>query len=302
MDLPDIPQDLNDWNMSTIDSLLGISNIESEKLECKREIRAESLSKAICAMANTCGGFILVGLEENKTDNGKKKHGYLKTGLALDEDSIKQQIASAMHDIDPVPEIKSKCVGEENEMCVIIHIPEEKSKKPFFVTDRGCYVRIGSSSYPASRRVVMNLFEGMEKKKNIASLLASMTILKAQLVATLDYVGSISPKDQTRPAPVDVRFVMADVVKNQAFLVENELFGDVDGGYVNHGILKVFQAAEKLNAQIMIYNSTSNLDLKQEIRNQLTTSHKVLADDLLGAQEIMDKIISRCQSTIDKYA
>ena len=72
MDFPDMPQNVNDWNMDTVNSLLDIPNIESEKLECKREISVKVLSKSICAMANTCGGFILIGLYR-KEDRGRQK-------------------------------------------------------------------------------------------------------------------------------------------------------------------------------------------------------------------------------------
>ena len=88
MDIPSIPQNLDDWNMDMIDSLLNIPTIESEKLECKREIRVDVLSKSICALANTRGGFILVGLGEKKADGGKKS-GYEKIGLDSDEDTIR---------------------------------------------------------------------------------------------------------------------------------------------------------------------------------------------------------------------
>ena len=106
---------------------------------------------------------------------------------------------------------------------------------------------------------------------------------------------------QTRPALVNVRFVMADVIKNQAFLVENKLFGNVNGGYINQGILKVIQATEQLNAQITTYNSTSELDLKKKIRDMFTTETNVFSGNLRDAKSIIDEIISKCQNTIDKY-
>ena len=300
MDIPSIPQNLDDWNMDVIDSLLNIPTIESEKLECKREIRVDVLSKSICALANTRGGFILVGLGEKKADDGRKS-GYEKIGLDSDEDTIRQQIASATHVIDPIPGIDPKCIGAGGKMCVVIHVPEEKSKKPFFVADRGCYVRVGSSSFPASRSVVMNLFEGQTRKRNIASLLASLKILKVELGATVGYIGKISTRDQTRPAPVDVRFVMADVMKNQAFLVENKLFGDVNGGYVTQGILKALQAVRRLNAQVAAYNTEPDPALKEKIRATITVPYSVLSGDLRDAPSIIDDIISKCQSALDKY-
>ena len=204
-------------------------------------------------MANTYGGFIIIGLDEKKT-NGVKS-GYNKFGWGLDEDKINLQVANATHEVDPIPDVKLKCISDGGKTYVVIRITEEKSKKPFFIKDGKCYVRIGSSSRPASRSVIMNLFEGLEKKKNIASLLASLKVLKVELKDTRDYMHSISPKDQTRPTQVDVEFVVADVIKNQAFLVENGLFGENDDGCMTQGILKAIQTIRKLNVQIAAYNS-----------------------------------------------
>ena len=100
---------------------------------------------------------------------------------------------------------------------------------------------------------------------------------------------------------MDVRFVMADVMKNQAFLVENELFGDVNGGYVTQGILKALQAVRRLNVQIVAYNTESDPALKEKIRATIIVSYRVLAGDLRDAPSIIDDIISKCQSALDKY-
>ena len=299
MGIPNIPQNLDDWDMDTIDSLLRISTIESETLECKREIRPVALPKHICSMANTHGGFIIIGLDEKKT-NGVKS-GYNKFSWGLDEDEINLQVANATHEVDPIPDVKPKCISDGGKTYVVIRITEEKSKKPFFIKDGKCYVRIGSSSRPASRSVIMNLFEGLENKRNITSLLASLKVLKAELKATRDYMRSISPEDQTRPTQVDVEFVVADVIKNQAFLVENGLFGENDNGHVLQGILNVVQTIKQLNVQIAAYNSVPDPNLKKKIRNRLYTSYNVLSGNLDDAPSIIDKVISICQSTIDKY-
>ncbi len=65
MNLPNIPPNVDDWDIKVIDSMLNIPNIESENIECKQEI-TNDLAKSICAMANTSGGFIIIGLEEKK--------------------------------------------------------------------------------------------------------------------------------------------------------------------------------------------------------------------------------------------
>ena len=216
MDIPNIPRNLDDWNMDVIGSLLDIPTIESETLECKREINPNSLCKHICAMANVHGGFILVGLDEKKT-NGGKKSGYEKVGLDLDEDGINQMVSSARYEIEPTPMVKPKCIPDGTKMYAVIHILEEKSKKPFFVKNGGCHIRVGSSSYPASRSIVMNLFEGLEKKRNLVSLVASLKILTAEL-GELAYINHSPPRANT-PHAGDMEFVMADgIIKIRRFL------------------------------------------------------------------------------------
>lgn len=299
MDIPNIPQNLDNWNMDVIDSLLGISTIESETLECKREIKPTSLPKHICAMANVHGGFILVGLGEKM--NGGKKSGYEKIGLDFDEDEINQRVSNARHEIEPTPMVKLKCILDGAKTYAIINIPEEKSKKPFFVKNGGCHIRVGSSSFPASRSIVMNLFEGLEEKKNLLSLVASLKILKAELGDTLAYIKSIHPANQTRPAQVDMGFVMADVTKNQAFLEDNDLFADISNNQVTGGILKVIQTIRKSNAQIEAYNSTQDPSQKREMLKLLTAEYHVLSKDLDAVPSIIDNVISACQNTIDEY-
>ena len=299
MGIPTIPQNLDDWNIDVIDSLLDVPTIESETLECKREINPSSLPKHICAMANVRGGFILVGLDEKKTSDGKKS-GYGKTGLNLDEDEINQRMSSAVYEIEPTPMVKSICIPDGAKTYAVIHIPEEKSKKPFFVKNGGCHIRVGSSSLPASRSIVMSLFEGLEKKRNLISFVASLKMLKAELGATRAYMKSISPGDQTRPAQVDVEFVVTGVIKNQAFLVENGLFGENDSGPVQ-GILKAIQTIRQLNVQIAAYNTMHHPDLKARIRNRLYTSSDVLSCNLDETPSLIEKVVSVCQDTIDKY-
>ncbi len=300
MGIPTIPQNLDDWSIDVIDSLLDVSSIESETLECKREINPSSLPKHICAMANVHGGFILVGLDEKKTNDGKKS-GYDKTGLNLDEDEINQRVSSAVYEIEPTPMVKSRCIPDGAKTYAVIHIPEEKSKKPFFVKNSGCHIRVGSSSFPASRNIVMSLFEGLEKKRNIVSLMASLKILKAELGDTLAHMKSIHPENQMRSAQVDMGFVMADVTKNQAFLEENNLFADVSNSQVTGGILKVIQTIRKFNVQIEAYNSTQDPNRKREILKLLTVEYYVLSKDLDTAPSIIDDVISACQNTISKY-
>lgn len=70
MKFPNIPEKFNLWTIDDIDSLLNIPESESEKLDFKREVT--DLTRHICAMANTSGGFIVLGIEESETGSFKK--------------------------------------------------------------------------------------------------------------------------------------------------------------------------------------------------------------------------------------
>jgi predicted HTH transcriptional regulator len=67
---PNILEKSNLWTIDDIDSLLNIPESESEKLDFKLEVT--DLTRHICAMANTSGGFIVLGIEESETGSFKK--------------------------------------------------------------------------------------------------------------------------------------------------------------------------------------------------------------------------------------
>ena len=300
MDLPNIPTNVKDWDISTIDSMLDIPNIESEKIECKLKITGE-LSKHICAMANMSGGFIIIGLNEKRCN--EKKYGFQKIGLDKNEgDTTMQKIGHAKYSIEPLPKISIECITEQDKMYPVIQVHEETSHKPFFIKERGvCYIRIDNSSKPASRHTIMNLFVSLEDRKNVVNLRATMLILKNDLEGTINYITSISSNDQTRPSRIDTSFIHSMAMKNQSFLVENDMFGEITKNTVSRGIITILQTIAKLNEQIKAYNSSLDKDIKEEIKNELTNSSFVLALDLMDLPKFIDKIISKCDEHISKY-
>jgi len=61
-------------------------------------------------MANSNGGYLVLGVEENKTQNGIlldfKKHGF-KDG---EEVKIKLSISNTFHNVEPLPQIAVKLI------------------------------------------------------------------------------------------------------------------------------------------------------------------------------------------------
>ncbi len=156
-------------------------------------------------------------------------------------------------------------------MYLVIQIHEILPHKPFFIKEKGaCYIRIDNSSRPAPRYLIMKLFVGLEDRKNITNLHATLLMLKNDFMGTMNYINSISSDDQTRPSLVDTSFIRSMTMKNQSFLVENDLFGEITKNTVGQGAVTVIQTIEKLNEQIKIYNSTSDATLKKAIKGDLT--------------------------------
>jgi predicted HTH transcriptional regulator len=61
---------LEDWNIEIINGLMSVKGIESEQFDFKKDIhttdKSDKFSNHICAMANSSGGYIVVGIEEKK--------------------------------------------------------------------------------------------------------------------------------------------------------------------------------------------------------------------------------------------
>lgn len=104
------PQKLEQWNLKNINELIKLNDIEGIKFDFKRKDLNEGkgLSSHLCAMVNSVGGFIVLGIDEIK--NEKKgiirfdKDGF-KSGQ---EDIVKQSVSNYIAQIEPLPEVEMK--------------------------------------------------------------------------------------------------------------------------------------------------------------------------------------------------
>lgn len=297
MDFPTIPEKARLWTIDIIDSLLHISESESEKLDFKREVT--DLTRHICAMANTSGGYIVLGIGEGP--NGV----FEKRGFANGEqDEIDLKIRGMQFLIEPIPRITTHYVIENNLIYPIIQIHEELSKKAFFLRDKGiCYIRIGSSSKPAPRSTIMKLFAGsVEYRKHIENLRSSCILLNEAISSTINYLGRISTQDQTRPAPIDLTLITHAILNTENFLSEHELLGKTSSDSVRPGMTTMLNTLEQLNAQIHAYNTTTDITVKNDIRLMiLNTSGRVLAEQLQRIPKFLEQVISKTEEFLSKY-
>jgi predicted HTH transcriptional regulator len=130
---------------------------ESSKLEFKRKFTtSEKIAKEICAFANTRGGMILFGVEDN--------------GKIYGVDSEKGEIDFIIHAchfyINPPIEPGIEIVNMFGKDVVVVEIEQSKTKPHFVVNDNSedginkAYIRVGEQSVAASSEMT-KVLEGL---------------------------------------------------------------------------------------------------------------------------------------------
>ena len=172
MSIPSIPHNVQDWNIVVIDNLIPILSIESETFDFKGKDfnkKNDELYNDICAMANTSGGHIVLGIGEDKATDGSLIR-FVKDGFPRgEENKVNQRIAENMYNIEPTPSIETHLLvyeKGEKKFYPVIKIKSIDFQKPYFTKNRGqCYIRVGNSSRHASRTIILNLFSNYRQRK-----------------------------------------------------------------------------------------------------------------------------------------
>jgi hypothetical protein len=125
-----------------------ISYGETETMEFKEKIsKPEELAETVVAFANTKGGIVLLGVDDHS-----KVIGFYEDGC---EDTITNILRSHCS-----PELKykiSKRQADERDI-IIIHV-EEGSDKPYFVRDKGPYIRANATNRIATRYEIDEIYK-----------------------------------------------------------------------------------------------------------------------------------------------
>ncbi len=289
-------QDSWDVQVTFLLNKLLEQKIESESLDFK--VRINELSNHICAMANTAGGFLVLGINEQKTSNGKKVIRFIKEGISENEiNVVEQQIRESIANVEPVPRTRVKALPDSGRYYIVLEVKDEDSKKPFFVKNRcQCFIRIRDGTYPATRLMVSNMFQNsISLIKNIQKLRSTTVILKGELEATINYLSSVSPNDQTRPSKIDLSFIRDAINSNYDFLSEKNLIGDI-----HNGIIHAISAIGKLNSQIEAYNTITDPQVRHEIRYQMIEGSRVLAIEISGVLKFLETVMQLCEGFLQK--
>ncbi|MBQ4518772.1 MAG: putative DNA binding domain-containing protein [Clostridia bacterium] len=131
--------------------------IESERNEFKREY-TDNILKTVIAFANTAGGKILIGVDDNGTPIGIN-----------DMDGCYTKVTNAVRDsISPDVTMFTKYTLHENDKTIEIMV-SEGTNKPYFLKTKGMrpegvYIRHGASSAPASVDKIRQMIKLSEKE------------------------------------------------------------------------------------------------------------------------------------------
>ncbi|MGB5989501.1 MAG: RNA-binding domain-containing protein [Marinifilaceae bacterium] len=131
-----------------------MKNVESNRIEFKEKLTNE-LEKEIVAFLNYKeGGFVYVGIDKHSNVVGLKDADDVQLRI---KDRLKNNILPSCMGLFDV-------VKEESEGKSIIKIVVASgSEKPYYVkkngmSERGCFIRVGSSSEPMQQRIIEDLF------------------------------------------------------------------------------------------------------------------------------------------------
>jgi hypothetical protein len=278
MSLPFIPEKPQDWNIDVIDNLIQILSIESETFDFKGSRFNEKdneLYKDICAMANTSGGYIVLGVGEDTTPD-KRLIRFTKEGFRKgEEDQINLKIANNVYEVDPTPSIEQIPPIYEKDgetFYVAIKINSINTHKPYFIKNlMQCYVRIGNSSRRASRTTVLNLYSDYrEKKLSVEGLRVAAIFVKESLIAISKDLQESS--DIRIIPPIDLESLKKAVASNEWLLSQKRLLGGHRGNNYKSEELGAYYRLRELdilNRYLDIYNTQPSTATKQQIKQEL---------------------------------
>lgn len=134
---------------------------EGENLDFKQTISSlYKIAKTLCSFANTRGGKILIGVNDERAITG------------IDPEEERYMIKKAAEDFcrPPVPLIfKEFEFEEENKVVLLVNVAESKNK-PHYAKNKenkwNVYIRVNDKSIPAGKTQIAVIEKGLNNKNN----------------------------------------------------------------------------------------------------------------------------------------
>jgi hypothetical protein len=254
------PMKLSEWNIGILNDLIQYRDIEGETFDFKSNELGE-LFKDVCAMANTSGGVLVLGVGETGERDARV---FTKQGWEdREEASVKRKVGDQCARIEPPPVIEYGRLDdpEKKKFYVLLRVEPVITQRPYMIKNAGgCYLRMLNQSIPAGREQIINLCKlSIDRKVSVETLSISARMLK-EVLTDLDedakkiiegqgVEGSFLPE-------VDIEFFMRAATNAMWFLIEHDLVEKnwVTGPLRKHGLYSVINEFHKLRAMVRRFN------------------------------------------------
>jgi len=185
-----------------------IAGGESSTVEFKRKFTsAEKFAKEIIAFANTAGGYLIIGVDDN--------------GSIVGVESEKEQVelvGLAQHSIMPILDIQVEIVEIEYRDVVVVHVPNSEHKPHRLISDdpderphqRKAFIRQGENSVAASREMARIL---AGQSPNAPPMTLSIGDRERRLFTYLERYGKASVNDFAKLVNISKRRASQIMVK-----------------------------------------------------------------------------------------
>src|SRR5690606_22664625 len=166
---------LKDISQITLQDVIDLVEIrkenESQHLDYKKDVShpdkaKNEIAKDISSFANASGGYLILGVDDEKKIIGIDKQIQNKPA----KEWINQILSSNLEPRVQYPEPRIFELNETNKIVVVIYVPESLSK-PHMVKDKHSYfIRVNEQCLPANHYSVRDMFELSKTRNEAANL------------------------------------------------------------------------------------------------------------------------------------
>lgn len=201
---PEIPMDLDKWDLTVLNNLVKYRGIERDNFDFKSKdiIFAKQkndlrLEHHLCAMANILTGILCLGVEDPVSETNPTST-FRPNGFRNQKNTEQETLNSINNfvvKVDPIPKVTSFVLPDEerDSFYVILKVEGLVNQRPYIIKDKGqIFVRIRDSTMPASRTTIANLFVNqLERRNSVRNLQVHCKLLRNELIQTAKVIDTI---------------------------------------------------------------------------------------------------------------
>ena len=189
-------RDLIHANVIELQEFLAGNHRESETLDYKRDLSGD-ISRTVAAMANSEGGTIIVGVEEDPRTKTPKRYDGFASANPLDQ--LNGYLSTYL---DPTPKVESNII-EFGAACFLVVLVHQSATRVVLHREKGLLVRVGDESRAPHRsafEAVVRREDNAERERN--NRLTVLKLLREELAPIPEQMIRRQGRSQA-PAPYD---------------------------------------------------------------------------------------------------